>query len=89
LAPRHGRTLISSRHSAQGRGLLTAYECLNDHWFQTLHQARTAIGAWRQDYNQVRPHSSIGRIPPAKFAELHRRLAGDAAKQPANNEEIN
>jgi putative transposase len=64
-------------------------ECLNDHWFQTLHQARTAIGTWRQDYNEVRPHSSIGRIPPAKFAEQHRRLAGDAAKQPTNNEEIN
>jgi putative transposase len=63
-------------------------ECLNEHWFQTLHQARTAIGTWRQDYNQVRPHSSIGRIPPARFAELHRRLAADAIHQP-NNEDIN
>ena len=24
-------------------------ECLNEHWFETLHQARTAIGIWRQD----------------------------------------
>lgn len=55
-------------------------ECLNEHWFQTLHQAREAISAWRQDYNEVRPHSSIGRIPPARFAELHRRRAGDAAQ---------
>jgi putative transposase len=62
-------------------------ECLNDHWFQTLHQARTAIGAWRLDYNAVRPHSSIGRMPPAKFAELQRRLAGVAAQKPANNED--
>lgn len=45
-------------------------ECLNDRWFQTLHQARTAISAWRQDYNEVRPHSSIGRIAPAQFAAL-------------------
>jgi putative transposase len=55
-------------------------ECLNDHWFQTLHQARTAISAWRQDYNEVRPHSSIGRIAPAQFAALHRRQADDAAQ---------
>lgn len=63
-------------------------ECLNDHWFQTLHQARTTISAWRQDYNEVRPHSSIGRMPPARFAERHRRLADDAAHKPANNEDF-
>lgn len=46
-------------------------ECLNEQWFQTLHQARSAITVWRQDYNEVRPHSSRVRIPPARFAELH------------------
>jgi putative transposase len=63
-------------------------ECLNEHWFQTLHQARKEIAAWRLDYNEVRPHGSIGRMPPAKFAEQHRRHAGDAALQltPANTE---
>jgi putative transposase len=63
-------------------------ECLNEHWFETLHQARTMIAAWRQDYNEVRPHGSIGRIPPARFAEQHRRHAGDAARHltPASNE---
>ena len=55
-------------------------ECLNDQWFQSLHQARTEIAIWRRDYNEVRPHSSIGRIPPARFAEQHRRHAGDAAR---------
>jgi len=64
-------------------------ECLNDHWFQTLYQARTAISDWRRDYNEVRPHGSIGRIPPARFAEQHRRLAGDAAQPPPNTTEIN
>ena len=64
-------------------------ECLNDHWFQTLHQARTAISDWRRDYNEVRPHGSIGRIPPARFAEQHRRLAGDAAQPPPTTTEIN
>ena len=47
-------------------------ECLNEHWFQTLQQARSEIANWRQDYNQVRPHSSLGRIPPAEFAQRHR-----------------
>lgn len=47
-------------------------ECLNEHWFQTLMQARSEIATWRQDYNEVRPHSSLGRIPPAEFAQRHR-----------------
>ena len=47
-------------------------ECLNEHWFQTLPQARSEIANWRQDYNEVRPHSSLGRIPPAEFAQRHR-----------------
>jgi putative transposase len=53
-------------------------ECLNEHWFETLHQARVAITAWRQDYNEVRPHSSCRRMPPTKFAALHRQHAADA-----------
>ena len=54
-------------------------EFLNEHWFETLHQARSATAIWRKDYNEVRPHGTIGRIPPARFAELHRQRAGDAA----------
>jgi putative transposase len=45
-------------------------ECLNKQWFETLQQARLAIAVWRKDYNEVRPHSNCGRIPPAKFAQL-------------------
>lgn len=48
-------------------------ECLNEQWFETLAQARATITVWRQDYNEVRPHSSCGRMPPAKFAALHRQ----------------
>ncbi len=47
-------------------------ECLNEHWFQTLQQARSEIAIWRQDYNEVRPHSSLGRMPPAEFAQRQR-----------------
>ena len=64
-------------------------ECLNEQWFETLAQARSAITAWRQDYNEVRPHSSCNRMPPAKFAELHRQRAGDAAQTASTTIEIN
>jgi putative transposase len=63
-------------------------EFLNEHWFETLHQARSATAIWRQDYNEVRPHGSIGRIPPARFAELHRQRAGDAARSTSNTTQI-
>lgn len=47
-------------------------ECLNDHYFRTLEHARAVISFWRRDYNEARPHSSIGRIPPAEFAARFR-----------------
>jgi putative transposase len=43
-------------------------ECLNDHWFLSLEDAEEKIEAWRRDYNEQRPHSSLGDIPPAEFA---------------------
>ena len=54
-------------------------ELLNEQWFENLQQARNATAIWRQDYNEVRPHGSIGRMPPAHFAELYRQRAGDTA----------
>ena len=54
-------------------------ECLNEHWFETLPKAREIVQTWTVDYNEVRPHSSIGRIPPRRFAQQYRRQAGDAA----------
>ena len=45
-------------------------ECLNEQWFQDLQQARSAIKVWRQDYNEVRPHNSCERVPPAKLEHL-------------------
>jgi len=63
-------------------------EFLNEHWFETLQQARNATAIWRQDYNEVRPHGSIGRIPPARFAELHRQRAGDATRSTSTTTQI-
>lgn len=45
-------------------------ECLNDHWFNSLEEAREIIDAWREDYNTIRPHSSLGYKTPAEFAFL-------------------
>ena len=42
--------------------------CLNQHWFRSLYEARDLIEQWRRDYNEVRPHSSLGYQPPSVFA---------------------
>jgi len=44
-------------------------ECLNQEWFMSLQQARTSIELWREDYNMVRPHSSLDNLPPAIWAQ--------------------
>jgi putative transposase len=44
-------------------------ECLNEHWFLTLDDAREIIEDWRIDYNQVRPHSALGYLTPEQFAK--------------------
>lgn len=43
-------------------------ECLNEHEFLHLHHARDLIEAFREDYNQTRPHSSLDDLTPAQFA---------------------
>jgi putative transposase len=43
-------------------------ECLNLSWFQNLFDARRKIAAWRTEYNQERPHSSLGYRTPNEFA---------------------
>ncbi|TWA11340.1 putative transposase [Sinorhizobium medicae] len=39
-------------------------ECLNQHWFLTLADAREKMEDWRRDYNEVRPHGAIGNKVP-------------------------
>ncbi len=43
-------------------------ECLNANLFATMIDARQKIEAWRQDYNDDRPHSSLGYRAPREFA---------------------
>lgn len=47
-------------------------ECLNEHVFRTIDEARIVIEAWRDDYNRHRPHSSLGNLTPEEFARQER-----------------
>lgn len=42
--------------------------CLDLNWFASLEDARETIDTWRDHYNHVRPHRSLGKKPPAVFA---------------------
>ena len=52
-------------------------ECLNEHWFLDLDDARRIIEAWRLDYNARRPHSSLAYQTPEEFASSHQGHAPD------------
>jgi putative transposase len=43
-------------------------ECLTCLWFASLAEARVTLASWREDYNNHRPHTSLGLQPPAAYA---------------------
>ena len=43
-------------------------ECLNEHWFLSLEDAREKVEQWRLHYNQERPHGALGNLTPMQFA---------------------
>ncbi len=47
------------------------HECLRQHWFEDLLDARTKIELWREDYNHVRPHRSLNQQTPAEVRQRH------------------
>jgi putative transposase len=47
-------------------------ECLNQHWFLSLADARAKIEAWRIQYNTARAHRALNRLTPAQFAAQFR-----------------
>jgi len=62
-------------------------ECLNVSWFQNLFDARRKIAAWRREYNEERPHSSLGYLTPHEFAAREAISYGkDACQQTASLE---
>lgn len=46
-------------------------ECLNMNVFDNIRQAREVIGQWRDEYNRMRPHSSLNYLTPLEFAESY------------------
>lgn len=44
-------------------------ECLNEHWFASLQQAKVVINAWRREYNEERPKKSLGGLTPSAYAK--------------------
>ena len=46
-------------------------ECLNAHWFESLHEAKERIETWRQEYNESRPHRALQDRTPEEFARAH------------------
>ena len=51
-------------------------ECLRVSWFENLFEARRKIKIWQTDYNQERPHSSLGYRTPQEFAREMSRQKG-------------
>jgi hypothetical protein len=60
-------TLEDNAHVESFNGTLRA-ECLDVHWFTTLIEAKQVIESWRREYNESRPHRSLGERTPSEFA---------------------
>jgi putative transposase len=68
---------VRLHHIAPGKPTQNAYiesfngrfrdECLNEHEFLTLDEARAIIEEWRLDYNAHRPHAALGGLTPDEF----------------------
>ena len=56
-------------------------ELLNETLFSSLADARAKLEAWRRDFNEVRPHSSLGYLTPSEYA---RALSGESGRRAAN-----
>ena len=54
-------------------------ECLSLEWFRSRAEAKIIIESWRQHYNAVRPHSSLGYLTPNEFVAHETNAATRAA----------
>lgn len=55
-------------------------ECLNVYDFASLDHAQRLIEAWRQDYNQFRPHGALGQLTPSEYAERGQKPASEVTE---------
>ena len=58
-------------------------ECLNVHHFADLSDARALIETWREDYNELRPHSALGGKTPNEFLSLSEGGMPPSEREPA------
>jgi putative transposase len=73
-ADRHGVQLAFSRPGTPtDNPFIEAFnarfreECLNQHWFMSMEEARATIEAWRVEYNTERPHTALRNQTPAEY----------------------
>ena len=66
---------MPSSGAGRARNVLSAIigrlrdECLNETLFSSLARARAVLIAWQTYYNAIRPHSGLGNLPPATYAQ--------------------
>jgi transposase InsO family protein len=65
-------------HSSKASTDACGDEFLNEEVFDSLAHVRQALGRWRHDYNNVRPHSALGGITPATARRTLEPLDGSA-----------
>lgn len=63
-------------------------QCLNASWFLFLDDARTWINSWRTDYNETRPHLSLGSLTPSDFATRLKETRNVALKPDQKRDEL-
>jgi putative transposase len=63
-------------------------ECLNASWFGNLSEARAKIAAWKEEYNEERPHSSLGYLALGEFARRISALRSPTAPCAPKFEEL-
>ncbi|MBY5336068.1 IS3 family transposase [Rhizobium leguminosarum] len=97
------RTKVDWHYIAPGKPIQNAYiesfngrlrdEFLNETLFSSLAHALSALSNWRSDYNDQRPHSGLGWLTPAEFAQTLNprrdavlRSQNGSAPQPAATE---
>jgi len=92
-AYRHGVELIQPEKPMQ-KGYVESFngkirdECLNEHWFRDLAHAKEKISNWRLDYNERRPHSSLGYQAPLEFASALRLGKTDSKATDITREQL-
>jgi transposase InsO family protein len=51
-------------------------EMLDAYVFESIEQVREVTESWLREYNEERPHDSLGRVPPLTF--MPRQIAGES-----------